>query len=123
VGKVGGEGGEELVAEVGAEGLGRGGADLLEERGPELRGGVVDLGDVGGVDGVFEGGEVDAGKGGGEGVDGLEVVGLLRVAEVDDAEGGLGEGGLEGEDVGGVCGGLGFGCSPARVSILATWAT
>ncbi len=33
------------------------------------------------------------------GGDGLEVVGLLGVAHLDDAEGGFGEGGLEGEDV------------------------
>ena len=55
---------------------------------------------------VFKIGEGGAGDGG-EGFDGLEVICLLGIAHVDDAEGGFGERGLERHDVGGVSLGLG----------------
>ena len=37
-------------------------SSCFDHLGPEVGGGVVDLGDVGGVNGVFKGGEVEAGR-------------------------------------------------------------
>ena len=98
VGKVARFGGEEVVAEIGLEGGGVDGVELIRQLGPEVGGGVVNLGDARRVDGVFKVGEAGAGEGG-EGFDGLEVIGLLRLAHVDDAERSLGECGLQSHDV------------------------
>ena len=106
VGQVARFGGEEVVAEVGLDGGDVGGFELILQLGPEVGGGVVDLGDARRVNGVFKVGEAGAGERH-EGFDGLEVIGLLGIAHVDDAEGGLGEGGLQGHDVCGVNLGLG----------------
>ena len=83
-----------------------------------LRSGVVDLGDVRRVDGVFERGEVEPRQAERERGDGLQVIGLLGLAHVDHAERGLGQRGLQRHDVLRVARGASAGL-PARVSIFA----
>jgi hypothetical protein len=78
---------------------------------------------VRGVDGVFEGGPKLKPGSGFEGGDGLQVVGLLGVAQVVTPSEALASAVSKAEDVprrpSRACSGV----LPARVSILATWAT
>ena len=95
-----------MEAHVGLEHAHVGIADGEDEGGEELRGGVIDLGDSGRVDGALEGVEVDAGEVAFESADGLEVVDLVGVALLGDAEAGFGELGFKLQDGLGVVAGL-----------------
>ena len=104
--QIGGDRCEQVVAQVSLDGGEVRRLHLARQPRPEVWRGVVDFGDTRRVEGVFVGGEVEARQAGGEGGDGLQVIGLLGLAHIDVAERDLRQGCLQGQDVLGVMLGL-----------------